>query len=421
MEELALFAKHYHKLGLNVTCLSEKLTEYNFYCKNRMKAPNHKWVHLLSSRQSDNEFNNINWSDATGVGCTGGYNDLHILDIDGCPSYELVENMLAILGLPKTYEWVVKTGSKYGYHIFLYTEKFPDLKENEVVSVFNPKSEYLHLIEKIEFLWATNVALPPSLHPSGNKYKFVNCDFPQALPTEIDQSKLYDIVRKYLDVSYTETKIRYSEIVVEIEYSEAPSDIDDVFLGEGDPDKILVLDIETDGLIANNNSEKIFPKIIQIAWLIMDKKGKIYKKSSSLIKDPTIDYNKAHLINNIDEYVAAKIGNKLDDVITKLARDMQYVKHVVSHNANFDISILKYYFQREGLPNLFNRSNIICTMQLGQDICKIGYPPYKYPKLTELYNSLFGTHLTQLHNAEADVVATTICFKKMLETNIVKL
>ncbi len=55
MTEIELFAKHYYKLGLNVTCISNHLNEYNFYCRSMLKNPNHEWEHLLTKRQTETE------------------------------------------------------------------------------------------------------------------------------------------------------------------------------------------------------------------------------------------------------------------------------------------------------------------------------------------------------------------------------
>jgi hypothetical protein len=68
MNEIKLFAKHYHKLGLNITCISNQVNEYDFYSKNIIKAPNHKWDHLFELRQIESEIESYNWGLSTSVG-----------------------------------------------------------------------------------------------------------------------------------------------------------------------------------------------------------------------------------------------------------------------------------------------------------------------------------------------------------------
>lgn len=421
MNRLEIFSKHYYNLGLNVTCLSDEMTEYNFYCRNKMKSPNHAWVHLLERRQTPAEFQVLNWDIATGVGCLGGYDNLRVLDIDGCNSIILLEEVLKTLNLPLNYKWVVKSGSKNGYHIFFYANKFEDLKENDVVTAFPPNKKYEHLFEKIEILWATNVVLPPSLHPTGNIYEFLNCDFPTSLPNKIDRENLNELLKTFLQVDLVLKKSRYGDVLVDIKYSPTYNDVDEIYIPEEKSDLILVVDIETDGLIKREGQKILYPEIVQIAWLIMDKRGTIYKKESSLIKDDRVQLKNTSNIHRISQESVNRIGKPKYQVLKKLASDLQSVVNVSCHNSNFDIPILAHHFEMEGLSSLKNNQKIICTMQASVEYCNLhdGFN-LKFPKLTELYNKLFNTTLHQLHNAEADVLATAICLKKMIEIGLVK-
>ena len=422
MSQLTLYAKHYRRLGLNVTCLSDVMTEYNFYCRNRMKSPNHAWLNLLTSRQSEDEFLSLDWSSATGVGCVGGYNNLRVLDIDGCASIQVVEDILRILDLPRNYEWAVQSGSKNGFHIYFYSQKLDAIPSDIVVSAFPPKKTFEHLFEKIEVLWSTNVALPPSMHPSGHLYSFLFTECPNALPYKIEQSKLLAVFEKYLEVNLVYNGVRYGDMVVDIKFADLPTDLDNVRLPDHYNNLIMVLDIETDGLIKGDNALPKYPAILQVAWLIMDAEGTIFKKESSLIRDHGGSTVSATHINSITESALTRVGKPKVEVYKKLVSDLKCVSSVVCHNVDFDLPIITYHVEKIGFHDIFEGLNKICTMKSTVNFCAIQDGIYlKYPKLSELYNKLFGAKLQQLHNAEADILATAICLKKLIEMKIIEI
>ena len=55
-------------------------------------------------------------------------------------------------------------------------------------------------------------------------------------------------------------------------------------------------------------------------------------------------------------------------------------------------------------------------------LCKLPFPRggggYKYPKLQELHNHLFGYNFLNDHNANADVEATARCYFKLMHNPI---
>jgi hypothetical protein len=99
--------------------------------------------------------------------------------------------LLAELGLPLDYEWVVKTGQ--GYHVWLRCE-------NLALSVgrLDRSGCAWSQTEKIELRYRGHYAvLPPSLHPSGLIYRFVYGAFPVTPPAAVAAPRLlavYDLL-----------------------------------------------------------------------------------------------------------------------------------------------------------------------------------------------------------------------------------
>ena len=112
---------------------------------------------------------------------------------------------------------------------------------------------------------------------------------------------------------------------------------------------------------------------------------------------------------------------------------MNNANTVIGHNVSFDINVIKAEIYREignNALSLKHDNNIIDTMILGMDVCKIPNTnyrerqihPYKFPKLSELYSTLFHCPMKNAHNAMADVQATYDCYyrdaRKLVKNNL---
>jgi len=438
-KKIQLYAKHFYSLGLNVTCVSNHINEHNFFSRNILKSPNHKWKHLLMQRQSFEELESYDWENATGVGCITGVDNLRAIDLDGCSDYDFLEKVLESLGLPLNYEWVVQSGSKNGFHIIFKAEKFDYLEENMVVTTFPPNSEHKHLFEKAEILWNTNLILPPSIHNSGQSYEFINCEIPKNAPLVVRHGEnrrwkyklrlgILNFIDKFLDVEKINIGEGYGEILFEFIPPNLPSNLNqENILSIAQGEISCVLDIETDGLPERKSENDCFsvsyPNIIQIAWILLDKKGNMLKKESELINFIGIKQTEAYNINNIDVNLVKRIGKEPIDVFKKFIADVRLSSIIVAHNADFDIPIIKSQLNKYSLPNPFSNKRIVCTMKETVHFCDIitGNDELKFPKLYELYEKLFDYKIEQRHNAESDVLITAKCYKELINKEIIDL
>lgn len=416
-----LHALHYHKLGMNSTCISNTLTEHNFYNSNILKVPCHLWKDLMSRRQSIEEMKNYPWGKATGVGIVTGFENIHVLDIDGCTNPSFVPKVLEALELPTDYEWVIQSGGKCGYHIYFYSNVFEYLNEEDVVSTFPPSVDFEYLFDKMEILWKTHAVLPPSLHNSGNEYSFVNCRIPKSKPTKIDITKFESLKSKYLNRSKEVKKASYSEDWIATENIEQPSNQDSVNLKDIQSDLYLVLDTETDGLIGKDNLDQpLYPSIVQLAWLIMDGEGIVYKKVSDLINCDFDSNSKAFGINKLNPEIIKKIGKKPQDIYKAFRNDLKYCEYVISHNIDFDVPIIKNELDKYGVDSDLIDKKKICTMKKSIPLFKTKFDTSpRYPKLDELFEKLFKYKVNQIHNAQADVLLTSKCFNELKKRELI--
>jgi putative DNA primase/helicase len=172
-------AQEYHAWGANVTAIAHGY-----------KAPHHHWKKWQTEPQTPQDVVSLyDWRKAWGVGIISGVNGWRAFDFDKCANLEPVKQVLAELGLPEDYRWVTMTGSRNGYHIwFRCDDDIPAgtlaQKENEK-GVFwgQPRAE--DDFDHVELRWAScQTVAPPSSHPSGNEYVYLNGQ-PTEPPAEV--------------------------------------------------------------------------------------------------------------------------------------------------------------------------------------------------------------------------------------------
>jgi len=190
-KELLLYANYYyHRMGFNVTGISNVKNKYNEFDKNLSKTPNHPWLYLTKNRQDIDIFNSYNWQSAVGIGTVLGYINLRAIDVDGCQSYEFITKTLKMLNLPLDYEWVVKSGSGIGFHIIFYSEDHNFSHEagdpNPNIS-FGPNDSNRGIFERLELRWIGHLVLPPS---SLHNYHFANINIPKNRPKEVSSEQI---------------------------------------------------------------------------------------------------------------------------------------------------------------------------------------------------------------------------------------
>ena len=420
--KLKILADKYKEFGFNISCITNTPNNHNTNARSYFKTPSHEWTDLFKTDQSEFDLNKFDWVNSVGLGTFTYWKDLAVIDIDGCNDEQFIKQILRKLNLPNDYEWVVQSGSKNGFHIYYRGDQIDECGQDDVVSAFPPKKQFEKYVDKIEFLWKTHTVLPPSVHGSGNKYSFLNNGFPQNKPVEIDTETIYDFINEFLDFDKIQVGTGYggvmNKISSKVDFVDDFSDDEDITKHLLD-DLYLIVDIETSGLPQNTANGTIYPEIIQIAWVVTNKKGLVLKKNSFIIETVFIKKNNYSSIVNIDFEVARKVMFPLQHALKKLTEDIKICDYVVTHNTEFDLSILGHYYVKIYGTNPLLRKATICTMKSTVNYCKIpNNYGFKYPKLSELYEKLFDYQVKNSHNAEVDVLHTLKCFKKLKDLNV---
>ncbi|RLD43517.1 MAG: DNA polymerase III subunit alpha, partial [Bacteroidetes bacterium] len=188
----------------------------------------------------------------------------------------------------------------------------------------------------------------------------------------------------------------------------------------------IIFDTETTGKAldfkAPITDSDNWPRMVQIAWQIHDIKGNLLEVENYIIKPEgyTIPYDVVK-IHGITTERAEKYGVDLDWVLNKFAESASKCKFLVGHNITFDNNVIGAEFYRKGINNPTEKIASIDTMQLSTEFCAIRGrgKGYKWPKLEELHQKLFGSNFDAAHNAAADVEATARCFLELVRLAVI--
>jgi len=221
--------------------------------------------------------------------------------------------------------------------------------------------------------------------------------------------------------------------------------------------KILVFDVETTGLL----TEDIDRYITQLSFIVYDvDKVKITTVYNKYIDIPRDVHIRPFITEKtgITKELLHTIGVPITIALRDLYAHIQCVDYIVAHNIMFDKSFIEYEVQRNRdlLPdymvnNYFKnmldhrdevsdpymvtqynlrrkrqKAKMYCTLAEGVDMCNLpmrlkSNPKQiipgkkKWPKLTELYYTLFRIHPDEkfMHNSLIDVLFTLRCFLRM--------
>jgi DNA polymerase-3 subunit epsilon len=207
--------------------------------------------------------------------------------------------------------------------------------------------------------------------------------------------------------------------------------------------RILFIDTETNGLPKNRYAPytmtDAWPMIVQIAWKVVEFSMKpnthpvpLYTSSFLIKPEKGMQWSaEAEAIHRITENQVARDGVTIEAALRSLINDAMECDVIVAHNIGFDKPTLLAATVRANLNPRWWPKREICTMLVTKDICKIpstskyatAADPYKWPKLAEVWKTLFPTSALpeDLHNAAQDVAALVTCFQALVDRDLLVL
>ncbi len=168
-----------------------------------------------------------------------------------------------------------------------------------------------------------------------------------------------------------------------------------------------------------------WPRVVQIAWVHVSTDPYRIGRTLSYIIRPdgfTIPRDAA-TIHGITTERAEAEGYPRGEVLEAFSKAVGVSDVLVAHNMSFDLPVVGAELVRLRGTNILQDMPTICTKEASTDFCKIPFPGggrgYKWPKLQELHDTLFGERFDDAHDAGADVEAGARCFLELLNRGVV--
>lgn len=119
-------------------------------------------------------------------------------------------------------------------------------------------------------------------------------------------------------------------------------------------------------------------------------------------------------IHGITQEVAMKRGVPLVLAMGLFNELCSVADAAVAHNIDFDIKAVEAEYYRLGWGYHYPPVSL-CTMKSTTELCQLPgkYSSYKWPKLVELHQFLFGEGFEGAHDAMVDIEALVRCFKEL--------
>lgn len=185
--------------------------------------------------------------------------------------------------------------------------------------------------------------------------------------------------------------------------------------------KILAFDVETnDGARrygAPDDDIGNWPRVVQLGWVLAYPGGRVVDRRCELIVPAgwTIEPGAGH-VHGITDDDCALDGKYLADELALFSAAASQASVIVAHNIGFDWPVILCEFLRSGIaaPDYVRRA---CTMLIGTPVCQLPgrrRGEFKWPRLDELHNHLFGRGFDGAHDAAADAEACLACYLELV-------
>lgn len=188
----------------------------------------------------------------------------------------------------------------------------------------------------------------------------------------------------------------------------------------------LFFDTETTGLpkkydAPSSDLKNWSCRLVQLSWIMKDENQNLLSQGDFIIKPDGFKIPKESSdVHGITTEIALEKGQDLKKAVYYFLGACKMADLIIGHNVSYDMHVVGAELIRtwgkdyiEGLPTAD-------TMMASIELCKIpGKYGFKYPKLMELHNALFGCDFEDAHNSFADISATEKCFWELKKRKLI--
>lgn len=166
--------------------------------------------------------------------------------------------------------------------------------------------------------------------------------------------------------------------------------------------RATVFDTETPGFNQNG--------IMQLGAVVLDHNFEVVSTFATLIQPEFYGEVEAGAFSahGITKERCQDYGIPLKNALAILKNFMDISDVVVAHNYAYDSRVTAKCLELLNKENFLSRRRTFCTMNALTDVCRLPgkHGKYKWPKLQEAHQFMFGQGFEGAHDAMADVMAT---------------
>lgn len=185
--------------------------------------------------------------------------------------------------------------------------------------------------------------------------------------------------------------------------------------------RFLFFDTETTGLPKRVGGMVIQPRLVQLACLLTDSTGNELDSYYAIVRPEgyQIPYE-AERIHGISTAKALAEGVSMEEAVHAFISLYDQCDALVAHNISFDKAVMRAEIDRLNAWGGRPSKKDIDTMKPTSAFVGIPSPwgGYKWPKLAELHQKLFGKDFEGAHDALADVKACARCYFECVKRGI---
>ena len=188
----------------------------------------------------------------------------------------------------------------------------------------------------------------------------------------------------------------------------------------------LFFDTETTGLPKDYNApswdlDNWSCRLVQLSWIMKDDNQTLLSQGDLIIKPDGFEIPvESSQIHGITTEIAKEKGVDLKKAVYYFLGACRMADLIVGHNVNYDMHVVGAELIRTWGKDFIEKLPTADTMLSSIEFCKIpGKYGYKWPKLMELHNKLFGCDFEDAHNSFADISATEKCFWELRKKKLI--
>jgi len=179
---------------------------------------------------------------------------------------------------------------------------------------------------------------------------------------------------------------------------------------------VLIFDTETTGFILKgaDPGHPDQPDLVQLAALLCDESGREFSALSTIVVPGKPIHRGARQAHGISDELADAVGVPPLAALSMFKAMLLRADMIVAHNLEFDAKVMLTAWTRvfgSDFRNELNGKRAFCTMKAMTPVCQILHSSprhakdFKWPKLEECVEFLFGEKLIGAHDALVDARA----------------